>query len=155
MKKLKRLIVFCLSVMMFSSVGISSAGAANIKPIEQGILYFEDGSYLTIDVIEFDSVLTRGTSVVSGKKIGTYSNNSGETLWTITVNGKFTYNGLSATAIDASYSYQIYDSAWSLKSANAYCSGNRAIAEGTFHGGFLLNRDVTVTLTCSPDGKLS
>ncbi len=61
MKKLKRLIVFCLSVMMFSSVGISSAGAANIKPIEQGILYFEDGSYLTIDVIEFDSVLTRGT----------------------------------------------------------------------------------------------
>ena len=107
MKKLKRLIVFCLSVMMFSSVGISSAGAANIKPIEQGILYFEDGSYLTIDVIEFDSVLTRGTSVVSGKKIGTYSNNSGETLWTITVNGKFTYNGLSATAIDASYSYPV------------------------------------------------
>lgn len=46
-------------------------------------------------------------------------------------------------------------SAWTLKSAEAYCSGNQAIAEGKFNGGLLLNRSTSIALSCSPTGVLS
>ena len=67
----------------------------------------------------------------------------------------FIYDGTMAKATNASYSYQIYDDEWSFKSGNAYCSGSQTIGEATFKGTLFVSQNVTVTLTCSPDGKLS
>lgn len=118
------------------------------------ITYFSDGSYLVTELVVAD-VSTLATNTVSGGKKITSYNSSGSALWDFTVTGTFRYTGSSATATAASYSYTIYSSAWKLKTATAYCSGNQAIAEGTFKQLVLLTHYSTVTLTCSATGVLS
>ena len=88
-------------------------------------------------------------------KTATGYSSTGSALWTFTIHGMFIYDGTMAKATNASYSYQIYDDEWSFKSGNAYCSGSQTIGEATFKGTLFVSQNVTVTLTCSPDGKLS
>lgn len=106
-------------------------------------------------MVVYQSLDTRASNTRIGTKIGDYYDADGNLLWDFTVHGTFTYDGATATATDASYSYNIYNPIWTLKSANAYCSGNQAIAEGKFNGGLLLNRSTSITLSCSPSGVLS
>lgn len=116
----------------------------------------DDGSYVVV-TIEYDqaqdgiSYLT-SKSITSGTKKYTYYDSSNKLLWEFRVHGTFTYNGVTATATGASYSYDIYDSAWSFVKGNATYSG--ATATGTFKW-LLFSYDTTVSLTCSPDGVLS
>lgn len=151
---MKRIVSVLLVVLLFSSC-VGMASAAKTLDADIDVVYFEDGSYLTTELIIDNVVATRASYSISGHKNANYANASGELQWTFTVYGTFTYDGTTATATQASYGYQIYNDGWTLKSATAYCSGNQAIAEGTFKGGFLLNRSTTVTLTCSPSGVLS
>ena len=143
-----------LTLVMLFSLCTVSALAAEPADSSVDIIYFADGSYLTTKLIVSDSAGTRSAGTISGKKTSTYTSSSGVNQWALTVTGTFTYTGTSATATAASYSHTIYSSAWSLKSADAYCSGNQAIAEGTFTSG-LLSRSATVTLSCSAGGTLS
>ena len=148
--------IACITALMLS-LCIVPAAAAEMPVLVEDVVYFEDGSFLTTElIVNYDDVAaTRATYRISGQKNVEYSNASGEVMWTMTVYGTFTYDGTSATAISASYSYDIYNDSWSFRSGEAYCSDNQAIAEGTFNGGLLLNRSVTVTLTCSAKGVLS
>ena len=146
--------VISVTILLFS-LCIAPAAAAEISVPSTDVIYFEDGSYLTTTLIIDNLSVARTTYGISGHKNVHYSNASGDILWTLTVYGTFTYNGTTATATSASYSHEVYSSAWSFKSGSAYCSDNQAIAEGKFNGGFLLNRSATVTLTCSPTGVLS
>lgn len=152
MKHIKRILVaFFLAVLSFSLCAFPAL-ASNTTETTEEIIRYEDGSYL---VVTLTVSMTRATGTRSGIKTGDYYNSDGELCWDFSIHGAFTYDGTTATATDASYSYNIYNSAWKLKSAEAYCSGNQAIAEGKFNGGFLLNRSTSITLTCSPDGVLS
>ena len=110
---------------------------------------------MVIELIVYQSSFSRATNAAAGAKSGKGYSSDGELLWELIVHGTFTYDGTTATATQASYSYNIYNSAWKLKSAEAYCSGNQAIAEGKFNGGLFLNRSTSITLTCSPTGVLS
>ena len=138
-------------VMMFSLCAVPALAAEPETSVD--VVYFADGSYLTTE-LEVYAPAARASDTVSGQKTATYNNASGVAQWSLTVTGTFTYNGSTATATSASYSYQIYNSAWSFVSGNAYCSGNKAIAEGTFSGG-VYTRSATVTLSCSANGTLS
>ena len=153
MKKLRMaLMVIAVVTILISACMIPAFATATV--CSEDIIYFEDGSYLVVELITCENV-ARVSNTISGQKRATYSNSSGETMWVFSVHGDFTYNGTSATATNASYSYTIYNDAWTFKKGEASCSGNQAIAEATFNGGFLINRRATVTLTCAPDGTLS
>lgn len=153
MKKIKSTIAPLLLAAMLLALWTVPAAAADIPEKTVEVVYFSDGSYLTTEVT-YTPALLRASSTTSGKKNATYSNSSGETQWTLTVNGSFSFNGSSATATSASYSYKIYDSGWRIKSGDAYCSGNKAIAEASFVGS-VATRSATVTLSCSANGTLS
>lgn len=142
-----------LTVLLCCACAVPALAADTVGMTE--VFYYEDGSYLTVEAATYNPCLSRASNTVSGKKTGTYRDSNGNVLWDFTVDGTFTYNGSTATATKATYSYNIYDSAWTLKSANAYCSGNQAIADATFNGGLLLNRSTSVTLSCSGTGVLS
>ena len=107
----------------------------------------------TIEVTETRQ--TRAASgTVSGNKTRDYYNSSNQLVWSITVYGTFSFNGSSAEATDADYSYEVYSSDWSFVSGSASYSGATATASGRFKHG-LLSTNATVSLTCSPSGKLS
>ena len=127
--------------------------AAAQTTVVTDVVYFEDGSYLITELTTYP--IARAAQTRTGSKTTYFANSAGTKQWSLTVNGTFTYNGSTSSATKATYSYSIFDSSWSLKSASAYCSGNQAIAEGTFSGGLFLSRSLTVTLSCSPSGVLS
>ncbi len=150
-KKVSSLVLACLLL-----AGISAPYASATEPIPASVetLQFEDGSYLVKTVTAFPAA--RASNTVSGRASYDYYSLANKLLWTAWVDGSFTYNGISATATAASCGYTITDTAWSLKDSNAYCSGNQALADMTFQGAFFFSsKSITLTLTCSPDGKLS
>lgn len=152
MKHMKRIFAALLLAVLSLSLCAFPALANNSTETTEEVIRYEDGSYL---VVALTVSTTRAAGTRSGIKTGNYYDSDGELCWDFSIHGAFTYDGTTATATQASYSYNIYNSAWKLKSAEAYCSGDQAIAEGKFNGGFFLNRSTSITLTCSPTGVLS
>lgn len=157
MKKLQQFLTLTL-VLCISAVSLMIPAAAAGKNDGPQVTGFEDGSYM-ITTIEYDqtqdeAVLFAAQSVKSGTKNSEYYSASDELVWVFRVHGTFTYDGSTAKASAATYSYDIYDSSWSFVKGSASYSGAAATATGSFKL-LLLPNSVTLTLTCSPTGKLS
>ena len=118
------------------------------------VSYFADGSYLVTTITSNTQSNEFERSTKSGTKQQDYYNSSRELMWTFRVQGTFSYDGRSAKATFADYSYDIYNSAWSFDSASASYSGATATATGTFDF-FGVSIPASVSLTCSPKGALS
>lgn len=149
---MKCVVSFCLLLVLI--VGIFPVYASAAECSEQ-VVYFEDGSYLTITLEEYGS---RASGTKSGSKKYAYTYD-GATAWQAVLSGTFTYTGLSATCTSSSCSVTISDSAWYTISKSAGKSGNSATATVT------MGRKVTgvtvdkytanITLSCDANGNLS
>ena len=141
-----------LFVLMISLFPISAFAAGE----EEEVVYFEDGSYMTISVQEFGS---RASGSKSGTKVANYYGDDGSLAWRATLNGSFTYTGSSATCTSSSISVSISNSAWYTISKSASKSGASATGSVTM-GKKLLGVTVSqisrnLTLTCDKNGNLS
>jgi len=135
--------IFCFPVNATESNKVTIKRLDNGDYIETIITYSEND----------DRAATR-----SGSKTNNYKNSAGETLWSITVNGTFTYNGTTSSCTSASHSASAYAEGWSIKSSSSSKSGNCATANATAtYKNLLISRDYTMTvnLYCSPYGILS
>ncbi len=145
----KKLISFAIFVLIFSLClpAVSALSAETI--VSQERIDTEDGYYI-ITVTQYASV--RSNEKRGSKKTDFYDADG--LAWTLVVTGTFTYNGSTATATEAVSSRTIHNSKWSCTSHYAVCSGASATAYGTFKK-MPLTKPASVTLTCSPDGRLS
>lgn len=150
---MKRLVSLIL-VMLCLILPITEASAE--ETVGESVEFFSDGSYC---VTTITNIGTREALQKTAKKTQNYYNSDGEALFSLVVYGTFKYDGTSASCLSSSYTYEIYDSAWSLKSATASKSGATATASGTFTKkvlGITMNtKTLTPTLTCDKDGNLS
>lgn len=156
MKKVRQFALLVMVFLLFAATLTTPASASEIDSSQ--IQKFEDGTYIVV-TIEYDqsqnSIFSLASrSVTSGTKKYTSYDSSDKALWEFRVHGTFTYNGVTASATGASYSYDIYDSNWSFVEGNATYSGTTATATGTFKW-LLFPNTVTLSLTCSPQGVLS
>ena len=155
MKHIKRVLASILIAAALISLLCTAVFAKDVSSEVINIL--DDGSYFVITISEDNPVAARAVSSTfskTGSKTYSYYSGSDELLWVLRVHGTFTYDGSSAEATDADYSYEVYSSDWSFVSGSASYSGATATASGRFkHGLFPTN--ATVSLTCSPSGKLS
>lgn len=152
MKHNQKTVLSIILVIILASLLCIPASA--MEASNQRVTYFEDGSYLVTTTVDETNIFSRASGTKSGYAEQDYYSSSDELLWTFRVHGTFTYNGTSARATDADYSYDIYDSSWSFKSGSASYSGATATAKGSFSH-LLLPKSVSVSLTCSPNGTLS
>lgn len=154
----KIITVLCISFLTFSH-SILNVSAFETNPTR---IYtkekLENGYYLETIITNYCTQAK--SSIKSGTKTATYRDTNGKALWSITVNGKFTYNGKSATCTSSTYSKANYSTSWKLSNAKASKNGATASASITaklYHqnGSILKTIDKTVKLTCSPNGSLS
>lgn len=150
---MKRALCLILTVLLtFGLLPIQGNAAEN--PIET--VYFDDGSYLTVEIITNGS---RATGSVTGSKPATYYDSDGVAQWKAILSGTFTYTGTSATCTSANMSVTIYDSSWYVISKSASKSGNTATGNATIGdklGGVTVSKaPVSLTLTCDANGNLS
>ena len=154
----KRLISFILFFsFVFSVLGITVC-AAETTDSNAEITYFEDGSYLvTIITEEPVNAQARGTAQTkNGQKSTYFYSSTNKLLCSLTVYGTFTYDGTTARATNASYSYTVDHSFWSFDSGSCSKSGSKVTATATFNFlSFVQSRTISVSLACSPNGTLS
>lgn len=154
MKKLKYsfslFLACCLSIGSFCMPAI----AADFSESTQTVIRFEDGSYLVTTIVSEPYAMPSERGSKSATKHQDYYNSSRELVWTFRVHGTFSYDGRSAEATFADYSYDVYDSAWSFDGGTASYSGATATADGNFSYR-VIPSSVSVSLTCSPKGVLS
>lgn len=119
--------------------------------------YLENGYYFET-IITYDNPVAR-TSSVTAHKTTTYKSASGNTLWSVTVYGTFTYNGSTSKCTSASVSTSAPDPSWKITSKSSSKSGNTAKATATticyLNGNPINSATKTVTLKCSASGTLS
>lgn len=149
---MKRVLSFVLAVMIVCMFSVQGNAVEN----KQVPIYFEDGSYVTVEVIRNGM---RASGSVTGSKVYTHHDSSGSENWKVTLTGSFTYTGSSATCTSSSVDVTIYDSAWYTISKSSSKSGNTASASVTMgekRGGVTVTKvPVSLSLSCDKNGNLS
>lgn len=150
---MKRVFSFILaSVLLLCMIPVRGNAMEN----QMEIIYFEDGSYMTVEIITKG---TRASGSVSGSKPYTYYDSDGVAQWKATLTGSFTYNGSSATCTSSSVDVTIYNSTWYVSSKSAGKSGNTATASVTMGkkmlGVTVTTKSASISLTCDKNGNLS
>lgn len=160
---MKKMISFVCAVVLLACGTMNVGALTETAPTTQVVVsetveYFEDGSYITTVITE-EPTLARATTK-TGSKTSTYKDADGDALWQFVVTGTFSVNtGVSATCTKASHTETIYNDSWSVASASATKSGNKAIGNATFEKEILFvttdTVERTLTLVCSVNGALS
>lgn len=155
MKRLKQILMVVVCVCLTVFVLPATANAADSS---KSVVHYADGSYSIISITYDDEqtgiLLAATESTRKGTKTEDHFTDSGDLAWTFTVYGEFTYNGRTAKATYADYSYQIYNSDWSFVSGSSSYSGSTARATGKFSWNGIPN-SISLSLTCSANGVLS
>lgn len=158
---MKRLTSIVLVLIMLLSIGCIAVSAKDEGVVTtSSTTYFDDGSYLVTTVTSANTNSSaRATKTKSGSKTDDYYSSSDRLLWSVTINGTYTYTGSKATCTKATTSTVVYDSDWKVTSATASKSGNKATGNFTVKRYFLgvptATKERVVTLTCSATGVLS
>ncbi len=156
MKRLYCLILCLVLSICYSSTTLASDYTDSSTTIE----VLDDGSYIETTIETTPSInLFVVTSTKSGKKTSSHKDSSGRTLWSVTVNGTFSYNGTSSKCTSSTISTTCPSSMWKLSGKSASKSGATATASvvGKKYGNGTVTKTInrSVSLTCSKTGKLS
>lgn len=147
--------IFVLAILICALLPVNTFAATDI-PKEENVIYFNDGSYITITLSVIDS---RASGTKTGSKTYTYRGNDGVEEWRAVLSGTFTYTGSSATCTAASCDVTITDTAWHVVSKTASPSSNSALGELTMGRKFLgitIDKEtVSMRITCDAGGNLS
>lgn len=123
------------------------------------IEYLGNGNYMETTITPYNEGINTRASTTTASKSVSYKNSKGTVLWSYKITASFTYTGTSATCISVSNSNTINDKAWSITSSSVSKNGNRASGKVTaverMFGITIDTVSRTLTLTCSPTGKLS
>lgn len=157
---MKKIFSFVLVAAILSTIFVFSAYADGNDPSGYKIEYLENGDYI-VTYFDDDANLipddgAKGTVVHS--KTSRYYNSSGETMWYVTVTGKFTYNGVYSSCTEAAHAAGAPGASWSIISASHSKSGNTAKATAKArHTSGVGYSDYTrsVTIKCAPNGVIT
>ena len=151
---MKKVLSFVLAlVIVLSMFCINTSAVAN-----NNIIYFEDGSYVTISEVK-ETTISRASNTKNAQRTATHTDSDGNVLWKATLKATFTYTGSSATCTYSSITYTVSDSSWKITEATATKSGNKATGNVTAKMYILgipfKTVEKAITLTCSANGTLS
>lgn len=141
-----------LAMLFINLVPFSAYAAEN----EQSIVFFEDGCYIKVEIIES---IARASGSKTAKKQYTYYDDDNVSQWKVVLNGTFTYTGSSSTCTSSSVDVTIYNSDWYTISKSASKSNNKAVGSAKMgnrpDGVTIKTVPVNLTLSCDADGNLS
>lgn len=161
---IKKFFVLCLAVICLAAqFSLPVMAETTADEGQAQVIYFEDGSYLTISpavVVEENSNTRASTLTKTGTKNATYTKSNGDLAWKYTLTATFSYvSGTSSTCTSASYTKNIYDTSWEFSNGSATKNGNKATGKGTFKDKFLFvttqTHNVDISLTCDTYGNLT
>lgn len=157
---MKRTILLFFAIMLLVSLLSVSIDASEDRPIVgySSIEYLDNGDYI---VTELTINQPKGLSpnntltVKSGSKTKSYYASNGTKIWSVTVNGTFSYTyGVSSTATSSAATVNLFSANASFVRKSASTSGNTATATGTVAYSSV-STTMTVSVSCDKYGNLS
>lgn len=163
---MKKALSLLLVITMLLGLGCMSVSAENISSevieLEEGIYYFEDGSYIVTEQVAADiQPLSVGTKTYS--KVSTYYNSDDVAQCALKVTGTFEVNyGASVKCTNVSATSYVYVDGWTVqKVTKSSSAGSGATASATASGEFVKKLlfittsriPVSVTVTCDKNGN--
>ena len=153
---MKMFLKFILSAVLILAILPISTFASTEVTDNENIIHFEDGSYITIELISVD---TRTSGTKTGSKTYCYKNSDGVEEWRAILTGTFTYNGSSATCTATNCNVTITNTNWYTVSKTVSKSGASALGDlvmGRKWLGITVEKEnFKMQITCSPNGTLS
>lgn len=155
------LVTFTLGILYPSST--VAAQTAFIFSSQTETILLENGDYLETTIID-TPIFSSGISTFSTAKTVTktkttrYKNQSGATLWSVSIKATFTYNGSTSKCTSYSHSTTCPSKTWKIKSVSSSKNGNSATAKAiATHFLDTISKDFTksVTIRCSKNGTVS
>ncbi len=149
-------LILTLSISVYAEDGSNTESGGTVVEIE----YLENGDYIET-VLENETIIIPSdatATTVTKTKVKNYKNSAGTILWSIKVQGTFTYNGTTCSCTNAEHQATSYASTWTIISASHSRRGNAATATATArHTSGVGYDDYTrsVTLRCSPTGEFT
>ena len=157
---MKRMLLLFIVITMLVGLLSVTVTASEDRPLigYSSIEYLENGDYIVTEfaVTQPGSLFSDSTMTTrSGSRTKNYYNSDGTKIWSLTVNGTFSYTyGVSSTATSATATVNIFSSNASFVSKSAYTSGNTATATGTVAYNSV-TKTMTVSVSCDKYGNLS
>lgn len=152
------MIVLCFVLILTTCVPATFA-IEQEKVVQESVTvtHLENGYYLVTTLKTYLAPVSPAGLArhVYGYKSTSLNNIYLDTLCTLKVEGEFSFDGYSSSAMSANYSYGIYDLLYSFGGGSAWCAGNTAHAKATFKSLYFIPYDLSVSLSCSPTGVLS
>lgn len=150
MKKFISVLLVFIFITSCCSLSVLAAEPRDIL-LSRTVETLDNGDSIIIELYENAMQSRTGAS---GHRTYTYRNSSGFDIWSVTVNGTFSYTyGVSSTATSSSAVVEIFSGNAHFVSKNAYTSGNTATATGTVtYNSVTTTRSVSVS--CDKYGNL-
>ena len=153
MKRLIPLIIAVLTIVSMSSAVVAYAAQGEVL---EEIIWLDNDSYIKVTT---QTISTYASGTVTKSKSYTFYTGD-DAQWKTTLNGTFTYNGVTSTCTSSSCSVSIYNSTnWYVVSKSANKSDNTATATVTIGYkvlGITTRKDTyDLTLTCDKNGNVS
>ena len=155
MKSIKIILCICFGILISNTTIMASTSQTNTI-----VETFSDVSYIESSIsFPSTSKALSSSSTKTASKTSTYKNNSGKTLWSVTVTGSFTYNGSTSKCIRSTVSTTCPDRNWKIIKSFANKTDSTASATVStaqyLNGIHMRTINRTIKLTCSKTGKLS
>lgn len=133
---------------------------ATEKIVDEQVVYFADGSFMTTTIIVERTSVARATTNKTATIRREYKNGNGVIQWLATMTASFAYTGSTSSCTSVGTPViTIYDSDWCVVSKSAARDGDTAIGNITMGLKLLSGRinelPVTLTLSCDKNGNLS
>lgn len=159
---MRRILSVILSAVALMTVTFTANADSEIAvPISEETVYFSDGSFATVALYESNTAAVYSdTYTKSGSKVYAMKDKDGNVLWKFTLKGSFKVNsGVSAVCTSATYSSKIENGNWSLKTATASKTSNKAVGDATYQLKVLLiiksEKSCHLELKCDKNGVIS
>lgn len=158
---MRKIISLLLSITLLLGLNTVTVTARTISSnkIHTSMSAWEDGGYIITTITETPTDSTHASflqsKIKTGSKRSDYYNANNILQFSVFVEGTFTYNGQSANATNAKGRYSINSRSWTFVSGSTLHPGATATFRATFRNSNNYNQNLSVTLSCSPDGTLS
>ena len=149
MKSIKIILCICFGILISNTTIMASTSQTNTV-----VETFSDGSYIESSIsFPSTSKALSSSSTKTASKTSTYKNNSGKTLWSVTVTGS------TSKCIRSTVSTTCPDRNWKIIKSFANKTDSTASATVStaqyLNGIHMRTINRTIKLTCSKTGKLS
>lgn len=162
MKKIVNIFLIISLVFITTYLNKTLAYAAVITTPQTEIIFLENGDYFEITISDVASVnsishtMNSTSKTITKTKTTKYKDKDGATLWFVSIEATFSYNGITSQCTDCSHNASSFSPSWSIKTVSSSKSGNTATAIATYSYN-IFSRDYTssVTISCDKNGIVS